>query len=265
MAKIITLVSPIGAFGKSTLCVSLAHALALMEKRVLLVDLSPHSPSLSSLLSLSESVVYTVFDIVDGAADAKTVILPAPEKKGKGEWQRIALAPILPSFSASAEGVAEAVTALAKEYQADFVIIDASLEMYPSLAAVSDERILLTDARESSLLAAEALSYHYAQENPFTYFVLKSSLVYERIVKTEPLLDVIDRLSVSLLGVLPVSSLLSDKGLLTEKKDARLPYARAVKNIAARICGESVPLLRGVALQGISRRAFIERCTKDKT
>ena len=259
MAKTVTMASAVGGCGKSTLAVSLAYALAAREKKVLLIDLSFASPSLASLCSVSESVLYTVSDLINGSVGAKTVILSLPEKKGGPERQRISLVPLLPCFSPFGEGTSEAVRALGLASAADFVIVDASLDAYPYVASVSDERILLTDTRESSLSASEALAYTFSEDYRFTRFILKSSLVRERIVKDEPLLDIIDRLATVLLGIVPQSDLVFDKKLLISKKYAREPYACAVKNIAARLLGENVPLLSGITPEGISRAAFFAR------
>lgn len=260
MAKTITLASAVGGCGKSTLAVSLAYALAARGKRVLLVDLSFPSPTLASLCSVSESVIYTVFDLADGTVDADTLLLPVLSKKGEAERACIALAPMLPSLCPRCDGIGEAVKALSSLPSADFVIVDASVDAYLHLAPVSDERVLLTDARESSLSASESMAFSASRDFPFTYFVLKSSLLGERIRKDEPLVDMIDRVSLPLLGILPHSDRMLDAGLLSQKKHAREPYARAVSNIAARLMGESVPLLRGITLEGISRRRFFERC-----
>jgi len=259
LAKTVTIASAVGGCGKSTFAVSLAYALAAREKSVLLIDLSPASPSLASLCSVSESVLYTIFDLVDGSVGAETVILPLPEKKGEPERQRISLVPALPCFSCVGEGVGKAVRALELASEADFVIVDASLDAYPHVALFSDECILLTDTRESSLSASEALAYAFSEEYRFTQFVLKSSLVRERIVRDEPFLDIIDRLATVPLGILPQSDLIFDTGLLLYKKHAREPYVLAVKNIAARLLGENVPLLRGITPEGISRVAFFAR------
>ena len=260
MAKVLTFVSAVGGIGKSTLCASVAYALAKREQRVLLVDLSFDAPALDILFGVSESVVYTVCDVMGGAANAEKALFSLPENRKEPYLQNILLAPSSLIKPEGAEGVESAVRNLADAACADYVLIDASPSVYPSLFAISDERILITDTRQSALRAAEAFVQTWAERAPLNSFLLcGASLVRESVLKEEPLLDIIDRLSLSLLGVLPYSGLLRDEGVLFEKRYEKEAYVRAVKNVAARIAGENVPLLNGIALEGISRRFYIER------
>lgn len=263
MAKIITFVSAEEGVGKSTLCASLALALAQRGKRVLLIDLSPSNPALDILLGVGESVVYTVKDVADAdLAPEKALISFEKDPKVKGK-ENLFLAPLVPSVIESGEGVGEAVTLLSHAAEADVTVVDASASLYPSLFSVSDERILVTDTRQTALRAAEALVQAHAESAPLDRFLLsRASLVRERIMKDEPLLDIIDRISLPLLGILPYSELLRECGLLLGKRHAKAPFARAVGNVAERLLGTSVPLLRGISLEGISRRFFIERSEK---
>lgn len=259
MAKIITLVSAEGGVGKSTLCASLAFDLARRGKRVLLVDLTPAAPALDALLGVDESVVYTVKDVAEKAVSPNKVLISF-ENSPK---ENILLAPLVPSAMEGGENVAQAVCSLTEAARADVTLVDASVSLYPSLFPVSDERILVTDTREISLRAAEAFVQAHASCAPPSAFLLtRAPRVRERILKDEPLLDIIDRLSLSLLGVLPYSELVRDGGLLTGKRHAKEPFVRAVGNVAERLLGNAVPLLRGIKLEGMSRRFFIERSKK---
>ena len=260
MAKIITLASAVGGMGKSTLCVSLAYALGKAGKRVLLIDLCPEAPALDILVGVGESVVYTVLDVIEGTVSAETALLSLPVSKKAPYKENILLAPLSPCTVSCAENLGQAVRSLTLAAHADFTVVDASAELYPSLYSVSDERLLLTEPRESALRGAEALAARYAQSAPFDKFLLmRASLVRERILRQEPLIDMIDRISLPLLGILPQCELLRDHGVLWEGRYAKEPYVRATENLAARLCGDSVPVLSGITLEGISRRAFIEK------
>lgn len=260
MARIITLVSAEGGVGKSTFCASLAFDLAKKGKRVLLVDLTPSAPALDVLLGVDESVVYTVKDVAEETLMPKKALISlAADSKEKGK-ENILLAPLVPSVMEEGEGVAKAVCSLTEAAKADVTLVDAASALYPSLFSVSDKRILVTDTREISLRAAEAfVQAHISCAPPSAFLLTRAPRVRERILKDEPLLDIIDRLSLSLLGVLPYSELVRDGGLLTKKRYAKEPFVRAVGNVAERLLGNAVPLLHGIKLEGISRRFFIER------
>ena len=258
---IYTFFSSAGGVGKSTLCVHLAYAAALMGKRTLLIDLSPMSASLDLLCGCSESVVYTFADVADGRISPEKawteVLLTRTALKQNAPFLFV---PTLAGEEIKQENASSAVLALAKASGADIVFIDADLSFYAALFPISSGRILLTDARESSLRSSEVLSLRQSErEMPFSAFMLcKESLVFETISK-EPLVDIIDRLALPPLGIIPSSTLTESFSLCVHKRYKKEPYFVAVQNTVARLLGQSVPLLSGIQTEGISRRRYLER------
>lgn len=259
MPKIFVFTSALGGVGQSTLCVHLAHALAARGKRVILLDLCPSRPALDSYLGVADEVVYTLPDLLEDRVRAERAVLPvATDSDCEGE---ISLLPIYPFDTVDARLLAEPLLARLRALDADFILIDADRETYPAVAPLSDERLLLISPREPSVRNAEALIAHLTERGcaPDAFLLMRAALCVEALQKDAPLLSLIDRLSTRVLGILPYAPRLYDIKDMTGRKHRREPYPLAVQNLAARLLGESIPLLTGIPVEGISRRAYMER------
>lgn len=257
---IYTFFSASGGVGKSTLCVHLAHALSRMGKRVLLVDLSLTDPSLDILCGVSEGVVYTVSDVAEGRIAPAKAPLEVSLGCSKKEKASFLLLPAQAGEDASKEALAEALTSLKNAVEADIVLIDAELSLCTTLFPIASKRILLTDGRECSLRAAESLAYRLSQANtPFTSFILCKEALFLEGISKEPIVDVIDRLALSALGIVPFSTQVESFSLCVRNRYKKQPYSLAVQNIASRLLERGVPLLKGIRIDGISRRRYLER------
>lgn len=76
MTKIITIVNQKGGVGKTTTTVNLAAALAVLEKRVLLIDLDPQGNATSGVGIDKENVELQVYDALIGRESIHKCILP---------------------------------------------------------------------------------------------------------------------------------------------------------------------------------------------
>ncbi len=259
MPKIFVFTSALGGVGQSTLCVHLAHALAARGKKVILLDLSISRPALDSYLGVADEVVYTLPDLLGDRVKAERAVLPVSTDSGcEGE---ISLLPVYPLDAVDTRMLAEPLLAHLRALDADFILIDADGETYPAVAPLSDERLLLLSPREPSVRNAEALVVHLTEKGcaPDAFLLMRAALCVEALQKDTPLLSLIDRLSTRVLGIVPYAPRLYDMKGMMGKKHRREPYAIAVQSLAARLLGESVPLLTGVPVEGISRRAYLER------
>ncbi len=252
MAKVLSLFSPAGGIGKSTLALHLAQVLAENGKKVLLIDASPLSPSLDILAEVAERVVYTLSDIANGFCDPARASL-ALDAEGS-----LSLLPLAAGEDLTEGRLARAVRAAVKALSPDLAIIDAAPSLYDDARAVSDTVLLLTDLRPASLRSAEA--FVSAHEGIDRFLLTRASFSYEGCQSETPVIDTVDRVSLPLLGVLPYTPRLRAVGGIPQ----RSPYGSALHNVAKRLLGEEVPLLSGVTLEGMSRRYFIERQAKDE-
>ena len=220
--------------------VSLAERLALRGVRVLLFELAPELPSLDVLLGVSEKVVYTL-------ADAREV---TPERVLLTPCENLYFAPL---------GVGETVDepaslfACMDEVKPDVVLLFAERSACSLARSVSDGMLLLTDETAQSLRSAAALTEKHA----FDGYVLTDLVpAREWIGRAPALTEIADALGLPLFGILPRTD--PNNTHLSSGKD----FLSAVDNMAGRMMGEDIPLLRGIPTEGIRRKSFLARISK---
>lgn len=75
MGKIISFANQKGGVGKTTTCVNLAAYMALMGKRILVVDLDAQGNATTSLGVVKNNALKTLYNVIDGECDVGQVIL----------------------------------------------------------------------------------------------------------------------------------------------------------------------------------------------
>ena len=76
MGKIIAFANQKGGVGKTTTCVNVATYMALMEKKVLILDIDPQGNATSAVGINKTKELKTIYDLIDGENSYEEVIQP---------------------------------------------------------------------------------------------------------------------------------------------------------------------------------------------
>ncbi len=76
MGKIIAITNQKGGVGKTTTAINLSAALAILDKKVLIIDADPQSNATAGLGIKQEDIKYTLYDVMSGIANVDDAILP---------------------------------------------------------------------------------------------------------------------------------------------------------------------------------------------
>ncbi len=251
MAKKIVITSGKGGVGKTTTSAAFATGLALRGFRVVVVDFDVGLRNLDLIMGCERRVVYDLVNVIHGEANLPQAlikdkrvdnlfILPASQTRDKD--------------ALTAEGVEKVLDELSQSF--DFIVCDspAGIERGAHLAMYfADHAIIVTNPEVSSVRDSDRILGLLSSktrraelgETPPTQHLLLTRYSPARVERGEMLSvsDVIDILSIPLLGVIPESQAVlrsSNSGvpvILDEESDAGKAYTDAV----ARFLGEDVP------------------------
>ncbi len=256
MGKIIIVASGKGGTGKTTTSANLGAALAARENLVALVDMDMGLRNLDVLLGLENSIVYDISDVIEGACTLDEALIkdtryenlyfiPAPQTRGAAElkdedvhriWQQIAA-------------------------RFDYCIVDAPAGvdggfLYAAMSA--DSAIIVTMPELTALRDADrtisVLEDYGVTDIKVVINRVRADMIDRGIMMNMD--DCVDMLQVPVLGIIPdddeliVSYLKGENAIDNENSKA----GRAFLNVAARICGEEVPVMNFDEKSGFFKR-----------
>ena len=256
-----------GGVGKSTVTANLALALARRGKRVLAVDCDFSNRTLDLLFGCEDAVLYDLCDVIAGRAAVADALLADSRVDGLYLFPAPFLGEDGPTNLPDADFTTrfgEVLEEAAAHIEADFVLIDTpgSADALLTLAANSaDMALIVTGHHPAAIRGAEKTGLLLDSRG-----VPGQKLVLNRF-DTDAVMEgrrpgintIIDMTRTPILGVIP-----EDHGLELGQEAGKLytesaekNTARAIENLAARLCGESVPLFAG--LRRLRRRRLVER------
>lgn len=264
-AEVRLITSAKGGVGKSTVCANLGAALAESGKRVLLIDCDIANRCLDLMLGLEDEAIFGIRDVC-----ADEVSLP----------DAIYASPALPDLHLLAgsrlsdddiETVTSALPAVVTEAQTlgyDYIFIDTPGGLHDILfaaASLSSEALIVSSAQTTAIRSAEQTAQLLEEKGvPAMRLIVNQFMAAEALLPARrtafshrkrtramqnaalSLIETVDTVSLSLLGVIPFDASLWDaqnRGCLIDDPSlSSTVFAAAHRNIAKRLTGRSIPL-----------------------
>lgn len=246
MLKVILVASGKGGTGKTSFTAGVGTALAQLGHRVLLIDGDCGLRNLDIVLGMSDRVVYSFADVAGGAVPLGDAMARHPEYQGL----YLLTAPVaLPALS---ERGMEQLAVQAEEAAFDYMLVDGPAGLPAELsflAHIATQAVVVTATDRACIRGAERCARKLEEE----YCIQRIRMVLNRVRpqlicrgKSGNIDDAMDEAGLPLLGVVPededlISCGNSGKSILSVKHAGA---ARAFQNIARRLDGERVPLIR---------------------
>ena len=244
MGQVIAIVSGKGGTGKTSLTALIGAALATLDKRTLLIDCDVGLRDLDLALGLSDRVLMDFSDVVAGRATLDEAEVRHPKLKNL----YLLTAPVTTEASlASPDGMGALLETARESY--DFVLIDGGAGLGESfrLSTEHADRIIVVSTTEPSCLRDAQRTVMELHSYPGRVHLIVNRLRRKLLKSLRANIDdAMDAAGLPLLGVVPEDEDLP--ALLGKGKVDGFGYysgaRRAARNIARRLCGEKVPLMK---------------------
>jgi septum site-determining protein MinD len=245
-ATIITATSGKGGVGKTTTVANIAVALALFGKRVVAVDADIGLRNLDLVLGLENRIIYDLVDVAEGRCHLRQALVPDTRV---GSLFLLAAAQTRDKTAVTPAQM-EAICAQLRN-MADYVLIDspAGIEHgFQNAITPADRVLIVTTSDVSALRDADKVIYllerDYDCQPALVLNRYNPRLVQDGNMRNVD--DVLDILAIDLMGVVPEDEMIvltTDRGE-PAVLDKRMAARQAYLNIAQRIMGNNVPLMR---------------------
>ena len=245
MGEAIVITSGKGGVGKTTTTANIGTALASLGKSTVVIDGDTGLRNLDVLMGLENRIVYTLIDVIEGRCALKKGLI-----KDK-RYQNLFLLPTAQTKDKddiSPQQILKLVNELKKEY--DYVLIDspAGIEQgFENAVIAADRALVVVNPEITSIRDADRVIGKLDSKGIEDHSVIVNRLNYEMAKRGDMLdvSDIIETLSVSLIGVVPDDkniTVSTNKGepIVLDEKSAS---GQAFRNIAKRIIGEQVPIM----------------------
>jgi septum site-determining protein MinD len=245
MGEAIVITSGKGGVGKTTTSANLGTALAILGKRVCLVDTDIGLRNLDVVMGLENRIIYDLVDVVEGRCKMHQALVK--DKRFEDLLYLLPAAQTSDKTAVKPEQIKKIIDELKQDY--DYIVIDcpAGIEQgYKNAVAGADKAVVVTTPEISAVRDADRIIGLLEKED-----IEPPKLVINRIrnhlVKNGDMLDVdeiVTHLSIDLIGIVA-----DDDDVIKASNngepivmDPNNRAAIAYRNIARRILGESVPL-----------------------
>lgn len=256
MGEAIVVTSGKGGVGKTTTSANVGTALALMGKKVCMIDTDIGLRNLDVVMGLENRIIYDLIDVAEGRCRLNQALV---KDKRFDELYMLPAAQTKDKNDISPDQVRKIVEELKPDF--DYVIIDcpAGIEQgFRNAIAGADHAIVVTTPENAAVRDADRVIGLLEKTN-----ISQPKLIINRIrpnlLKSGDMLevdDIIQVLAIDLIGIVP-----DDEDVIKAANQGEPtvmnPNSRAAmayRNVARRILGETVPLMHLDEKAGVFRR-----------
>jgi septum site-determining protein MinD len=243
-STVVTITSGKGGVGKTTCSANIGCALALLQKKVVVIDGDIGLRNLDIVMGLENRIVYDSVDVIEGRCRLRQALI---RDKRAPELYLLPTAQTRDKSAINPQQMVHLCDDLRKDF--DFILIDspAGIEQgFHTCLAPADKTLIVTNPEVSSVRDADrVIGLIESQEKGPAQLVI-NRLMIARVKKQEMLSmeDIIEVLSTDVIGVVPEDEniLMSTNRGQPVALNGHTPAAQAFYDIARRLLGEDVPL-----------------------
>ncbi len=245
MSECIVITSGKGGVGKTTTSANIGIGLAMLGKKVILIDADIGLRNLDVVLGLENRIVYNLVDVVEGNCRLKQALI---KDKKFPELFLLPAAQTRDKDAVSPEQMKELCENLKEDF--DYVIIDcpAGIEQgFKNAIAGADRAIIVTTPEISAIRDADRIIGLLEANEMKDHRLIVNRLRTDMIKRGDMMSveDVIDILAIDLIGAIP-----DDENIVISTNNGEpivvnqdVLSGKAYLNICKRIMGEDVPYL----------------------
>ncbi|PKM55318.1 MAG: septum site-determining protein MinD [Firmicutes bacterium HGW-Firmicutes-3] len=245
MSECIVITSGKGGVGKTTTSANIGIGLAMLGKKVILIDADIGLRNLDVVLGLENRIVYNLVDVVEGNCRLKQALI---KDKKFPELFLLPAAQTRDKDAVSPEQMKELCENLKEDF--DYVIIDcpAGIEQgFKNAIAGADRAIIVTTPEISAIRDADRIIGLLEANEMKDHRLIVNRLRTDMIKRGDMMSveDVIDILAIDLIGAIP-----DDENIVISTNNGEpivfnqdVLSGKAYLNICKRVMGEDVPYL----------------------